>query len=133
MIVASKLGGLRPRRTALAWWLTGIVAAAGAAVTVPVAVYLWPPAVSQVTVPKIDVQNLDGPDVVVRAGTDSVRLAAGKHESWPIQSIYSDGQPQLTVERADDRRILFQETFQPGQPSRGLNLIVRWPGLVWRD
>jgi hypothetical protein len=124
--------GTRPRRPFLAWWLAGMLVATGGVVAAQILVYLWPPTVSQVTVPTISVQNLDGPDVVIYAGTASARLAAGQRESWPTQTIYSNGQLQLFVQRADNGRILFHDNFQPGQPLRGLRLIVRWPGLVWR-
>ena len=120
------------RRLLLAWCLTGLLVTTAAVVAAPVVVYLLPPAVSQMTIPVISVQNLDGPDVIVHAGAASALLSAGHRESWPSQTIHSNGQPQLVVQRADDGRILFQDNFESPQSSHGLSLIVRWPGLVWR-
>jgi hypothetical protein len=130
--IATELQSGRRGRTALAWWLAGILTATCAVVAVPALVYLWPPAANQLTVPSIQVQNLDGPDVIVNVGPASARLGAGQHESWPTRTIYSEVQFSFVIQRADDRRILFQKQFRPGQASYALGFIVRWPGVVWQ-
>ena len=121
----------RHRSLFLAWSLTGIVLASGVAVVGVTAAYVQPQALSQISVPSIVVDNLDGPDVIVQAPDAApVQLQPGQQHSWTAHLTYSKNPVHLVIRRADSGRILFQQAFQSGQRVNPVTLTVRVPGFV---